>query len=160
MKTIISDELLIAELVKHFESGTMGKQYLWELFKDVYKLQRQRFFTIYAEAHSFWASVKNKALDEAIRENTFKGLEQSYLSKHDALCILSDMARGKPLIHEDDILIPSFSDRRSAIETMCKMEGWYAVAKVDAQINTNQQAILVINTNEVLITNEEDLTDE
>ena len=84
MKTIISDELLIAELVKHFESGTMGKQYLWELFKDVYKLQRQRFFTIYAEAHTFWAGIKNKALDEAIRENTFKGLEQSYLSKHDA----------------------------------------------------------------------------
>lgn len=159
MKTIISDELLIAELVKHFESGTMGKQYLWELFKDVYKLQRQRFFTIYAEAHTFWAGIKNKALDEAIRENTFKGLEQSYLSKIEALCILSDIARGKVVIQEDDILIPSFSDRRAAIETMCKMEGWYATAKTETQIHSDEPPVIVINTSEKLIENEGDLTD-
>ena len=161
MKIGISDDLLKAEFIKYFESGNTSKQNLWELFKDKYKVQTQRFFAIFAEAYIYWTEVKNKALDDAIRDNTFKGLENSYISKIEALNILSDIARGKVVIYEDNVLVPSFSDRRAAIDSVCKIEGWYASTKLDAQINTNQtQAVLVINTNEVLITNEDDLTDE
>lgn len=161
MKISISDDLLKSELIKHFESGNTSKQKLWEVFKDVYKLQVQRFYKIYADAYMHWAEVKNKALDDAIRSNTFNGLENSYISKIEALNILSDIARGKVVEYEGNVLVPSFSDRRAAIDSVCKIEGWYASTKLDAQINTNQtQAVLVINTNEVLITNEEDLTDE
>ena len=161
MKIGISDDLLKAEFIKYFESGNTSKQNLWELFKDKYKLQKQRFFVIFADAYIYWAEVKNKALDDAIRDNTLRGLENSYISKIEALNILSDIARGKVVIYEDNVLVPSFSDRRAAIDSVCKIEGWYASTKLDAQINTNQtQAVLVINTNEVLITNEDDLTDE
>ena len=75
------------------------------------------------------------------------------------MCILSDIARGKVVIQEDDILIPSFSDRRAAIETMCKMEGWYATAKTETQIHSDEPPVIVINTSEKLIENEGDLTD-
>ena len=161
MKISISDDLLRAELIKHFESGNTSKQKLWEVFKDVYKLQVQRFYKMYAEAYEHWAEVKNKALDDAIRGNTFKGLENSYISKIEALNILSDIARGKIVEYEGNVLVPSFSDRRAAIDSVCKIEGWYASTKLDAQIKTNKtKKKLVINTNEVLITNEEDLTDE
>ena len=161
MKIGISDDLLKAEFIKYFESGNTSKQNLWELFKDKYKLQKQRFFVIFTDAYIYWAEVKNKALDDAIRNNTLRGLENSYISKIEALNILSDIARGKVVIYEDNVLVPSFSDRRAAIDSVCKIEGWYASTKLDAQINTNQtQAVLVINTNEVLITNEDDLTDE
>ena len=72
MKISISDDLLRAELIKHFESGNTSKQKLWEVFKDVYKLQVQRFYKMYAEAYEHWAEVKNKALDDAIRGNTLR----------------------------------------------------------------------------------------
>ena len=159
MKISISDDLLRAELIKHFESGNTSKQKLWEVFKDVYKLQVQRFYKMYAEAYEHWAEVKNKALDDAIRGNTFKGLENSYISKIEALNILSDIARGKIVEYEGNVLVPSFSDRRAAIETMCKMEGWYATAKTETQIHSDEPPVIVINTSEKLIENEGDLTD-
>ena len=104
MKIGISDDLLKAEFIKYFESGNTSKQNLWELFKDKYKVQKQRFFVIFAEAYIYWTEVKNKALDDAIRDNTFKGLENSYISKIEALNILSDIARGKVVIYEDNVL--------------------------------------------------------
>ena len=158
-KRTISDDQLKAELITLFESGFTDRRNCLDKIGSIYKVRIQRFYQIFNEVHEYWYNIKSKVIETNIKENTQKAIEASYLSKIEALCILSDIARGKVVIQEDDILIPSFSDRRVAIETMRKTEGWYVTAKTETQIHSDEPPVIVINTSEKLIENEGDLTD-
>lgn len=159
-KLSISDEQLKTELVALFEAGISDARKCLDKIGSTYKIRIQRFYFIFNETHKYWYKIKSKVVEDSIKENAQKVMDTSFLSKIEALCILSDIARGKVIMHDDDILIPSFSDRRAAIETMCKMEGWYATAKTETKIYSDNPAILVVTTSEKIIENEEDLTDE
>lgn len=76
----------------------------------------------------------NKAkLDESIKIEK-QAVRKAILSKHQALEILTEIAVGKPKKVEGQIVMPSANERRGAIETMAKIEGWEAPKKTE---NTN-----------------------
>jgi len=76
----------------------------------------------------------NKAkLDESIKIEK-QAVRKDILTKHRALEILTEIAVGKPKKVEGQIVMPSANERRGAIETMAKIEGWEAPKKTE---NTN-----------------------
>lgn len=80
-------------------------------------------------------SIKNKIIDASAKEE-IKAVKKAILSKHEAMEILTEIAIGKAKKVEGTIIIPTASERRGAIETMAKIEGWNAPTKSE-NINTN-----------------------
>lgn len=73
----------------------------------------------------------NKAKVKASINEEVKSLKKAILSKHEALEILTEIAIGKPKKIEGQIVMPSPNERKGAIETMAKLEGWNATVKTD-----------------------------
>ena len=65
-----------------------------------------------------------------------EAVKKAILNKHEAMEILTEIAIGKAKKVEGTIIIPTASERRGAIETMAKIEGWNAPTKSE-NINTN-----------------------
>jgi hypothetical protein len=80
-------------------------------------------------------SIKNKIIDASAKEE-IKAVKKAILNKHEAMEILTEIAIGKAKKVEGTIIIPTASERRGAIETMAKIEGWNAPTKSE-NINTN-----------------------
>jgi len=56
------------------------------------------------------------------------------LQKHEALEILSKIAKGTAKKVNEQIIIPTSAEQRGAIETMAKIEGWFAAVKQETQM--------------------------
>lgn len=160
MKYTLSNEQLEIELLNMFEAGVTDGGKLWQVLSGKFKLSQNRYYEFYSKVLKKWYEIKTPIIEKAIQENVEKSLTAAYLTKTEALGILADIARGKPYIFEDDILLPSFSDRRAAIDTIAKIEGWFAAAKIDLNPVENEQPILVIDFNQKIKESEADLLDD
>ena len=76
----------------------------------------------------------NNAKTEQTIATEKEAVRKAILQKHEALEILTEIAVGKPKKVEGQIVMPSANERRGAIETMAKIEGWEAPKKTE---NTN-----------------------
>jgi hypothetical protein len=88
-------------------------------------------------------SIKNKIIDASAKEE-IKAVKRNILSKHDALEILTEIAQGKVKKVEGTLIIPSPSDRKGAIESIAKIEGWNAPNKLDI---STENPIPIFNQN-------------
>jgi hypothetical protein len=79
--------------------------------------------------------IKNKVIEASAKEE-IKAVKKAILNKHEAMEILTEIAIGKPKKVEGTIVMPTASERRGAIETMAKIEGWNAPTKAE-NTNTN-----------------------
>ena len=64
-----------------------------------------------------------------------EAVKRAILDKHEVLEILSEIALGRPKKIEGQIILPSANERRAAIETMAKFQGWFAPTKLDHTSN-------------------------
>jgi hypothetical protein len=82
-------------------------------------------------------SIKNKIIDASAKEE-IKVIKRNILTKHDALEILTEIAQGKVKKVEGTLIIPSPSDRKGAIESIAKIEGWNAPTKSETDVTINK----------------------
>jgi hypothetical protein len=80
-------------------------------------------------------TINNAKLEQSIASEK-EAVKKAILNKHEAMEILTEIAIGKPKKVEGTIVMPTASERRGAIETMAKIEGWNAPTKSE-NTNTN-----------------------
>lgn len=101
----------------------------WKKANEVYLEQRE--------------TINNAKLEQSI-ESEKEAVKKQILSKHEALEILSEIAQGKVKKVEGTLIIPSPSDRKGAIESIAKIEGWNAPNKLDI---STENPIPIFNQN-------------
>jgi hypothetical protein len=154
MKPKDRQDWIFKELVKD-KNKTFG-----EMFSDYLvtfgKLSEVTFTIDWKKANTthleYRDGIKNKVIEASAKEE-IKAVKKAILSKHEAMEILTEIAIGKPKKVEGTIVMPTASERRGAIETMAKIEGWNAPAKSE-NLNTNlNQEVTVIKwgNNEVQV---------
>jgi hypothetical protein len=87
-------------------------------------------------------SIKNKIIDASAKEE-IKVIKRNILSKHDALEILTEIAQGKVKKIEGTLIIPSPSDRKGAIESIAKIEGWNAPTKSETELSAINKKVVI-----------------
>ena len=87
-------------------------------------------------------SIKNKIIDASAKEE-IKAVKRNILSKHDALEILTEIAQGKVKKVEGTLIIPSPSDRKGAIESIAKIEGWNAPTKSETELSATNKKVVI-----------------
>jgi hypothetical protein len=95
------------------------------------------------ELKEYQQIINNAKLEESISLEK-EAVKRNILSKHDALEILSEIAQGKVKKVEGTLIIPSPSDRKGAIESIAKIEGWNAPNKLDI---STENPIPIFNQN-------------
>ncbi len=95
------------------------------------------------EFQEYQESIKKAKLEQSI-ETEKEAVKRNILSKHDAMEILSEIAQGKEKEVAGKKVAPSYADRRNAIETLSKIEGWNAPTKQETDINFSKDVVINI----------------
>lgn len=88
--------------------------------------------------HSDNQQAINKAKLDVIIKEEIKAVKRDILSKHDAMEILSKIAKGLP--NENDE-VPTPNEQRQAIETLGRFDGWVAPIKTEVKDTTEKPPI-------------------
>lgn len=94
------------------------------------------------ELKEYQQIINNAKLEESIATEK-EAVKRNILSKLDAMEILTEIAIGKPKKIAGEIIFPSAGERRGAIETMSKIEGWNAPTKQETKIEANFADIVI-----------------
>lgn len=62
-------------------------------------------------------------------------VQRNILDRMAAMEILTEIAIGKAKRVEGTVVMPSFNERTRAVEVLAKMEGWFAPAEIDLNVN-------------------------
>lgn len=92
--------------------------------------------------------INNAKLEESIKIEK-QAVRKAILTKHEALEILTEIAQGKPKRIEGTIVMPTPNERKGAIETMMKIEGWTATTKTEVELTT--RTVIKWGDNEISI---------
>jgi predicted CopG family antitoxin len=68
-------------------------------------------------------AINNAKLEQSI-ETEKEAVKRNILTKLEAMEILTEIAQGKAKKIDGKIIMPSFTDRKGAIETLGKFDGW------------------------------------
>jgi hypothetical protein len=136
-------DFIISELNK----GNVKYNDVCLLFCTKFDLTKQSFNKYWKIANTEHTeqreAINNAKLEESISLEK-EAVKRNILSKHDALEILSEIAQGKVKKVEGTLIIPSPSDRKGAIESIAKIEGWNAPNKLDI---STENPIPIFNQN-------------
>lgn len=123
-------------------------------YKDVYLAFLSNFKCTEPTFVKYWKIAnetykeQRKAINEAKTEESIRlekeAVKRDILSKHDAMEILTEIAKGKPKKIEGQIVMPTFADRRNAIDSLAKLEGWNAPTKQETDINFSKDVVINI----------------
>jgi hypothetical protein len=136
-KTSISDEKVKEILIDGINTGAnyiLNKTNFYEHIRTFFKIEKQRCLRLYDLHYNNAQIERNNIKTEFGIELEKEAVKRNILSKHDALEILTEIAQGKVKKVEGTLIIPSPSDRKGAIESIAKIEGWNAPTKSE---NTN-----------------------
>jgi hypothetical protein len=136
-------DFIISELNK----GNVKYNDVCLLFCTKFDLTKQSFNKYWKQANTIHSeqreTINNAKLEESIAQEK-EAVKRNILSKHDALEILTEIAQGKVKKVEGTLIIPSPSDRKGAIESIAKIEGWNAPNKLDI---STENPIPIFNQN-------------
>ena len=130
-------QLYIDFILNELEKGNVQYKDVMLVFVSKFQLTEKTFCIYWKTAntqHSERLNERNKVIEEERTALAKETLKKDILTKHRALEILTEIAVGKPKKVEGQIVMPSANERRGAIETMAKIEGWEAPKKTE---NTN-----------------------
>ena len=99
----------------------------WKLANEAYLEQRE--------------AINNAKMEQSI-ESEKEAVKKAILSKHEALEILSEIAKGKHKKVEGHLVIVTANEQKNAIETMAKLQGWNEATKIQTD------ASIIFNINE------------
>lgn len=130
-------QLYIDFILNELEKGNVQYKDVMLVFVSKFELSEQTFVRYWKQAnesHKEQRNLINNAKTEQTIATEKESVKKAILQKHEALEILTEIAIGKPKKVEGQIVMPSANERRGAIETMAKIEGWEAPKKTE---NTN-----------------------
>ena len=116
----ISDEISV--FCKKFQKT---ERTIWEYVSQAKKYNKTRI------------QKQEKAKDEVLITEAKKSLKKAILTRDESLEILSNIAKGVARKLQDEVLIPSDSDRTRAIQQLAKMQGWDEAQKIESTITIN-----------------------
>lgn len=133
-------------IVTELNKGNVNYKDVFLVFLSKFKLSEPTFvkyWKIANEAYQEQRKTINEAKLEDSIESEKKELKRAILTKYEAMEILSEIAIGKPKKVQGIIIIPNGAERRGAIETLAKIEGWNAPKEVElaTTINITRQVI-------------------
>ena len=130
-------QLYIDFILNELERGNVQYKDVKLVFVSKFELTEQTFVRYWKQAnesHKEQRNLINNAKTEQTIATEKESVKKAILQKHEALEILTEIAIGKPKKIDGTIVMPSANERRGAIETMAKIEGWEAPKKTE---NTN-----------------------
>jgi hypothetical protein len=130
-------QIYIDFIISELNKGNVQYKDVMLVFVSKFELTEQTFVRYWKQAnenHKEQRELINNAKTEQTIETEKEAVKKAILQKHEALEILTEIARGKAKKVEGQIIMPSPNERKGAIETMMKMEGWTAPIKTE---NTN-----------------------
>lgn len=126
-------EAYISFIIDQLQSGAVSFERVFELFLTKFNCSRPTFSKYWKEANERHIEAQNKL--QKVKDNIYieaekEAIKRNILQKHEALEILSKIAKGVAKKVNEQIIIPTSTEQRGAIETMAKIEGWYAPTKI------------------------------
>jgi putative cell wall-binding protein len=126
-------DFIINELAK----GNVQYKDVCSVFLRKFALSRQTFDKYWKLANEEYSEQRQTIEKEKLIttiETEKQAVKSNILTKNEALEILSEIALGKAKKIEGQIIMPTANERRGAIETISKIQGWNAPIKNE---NTN-----------------------
>ncbi len=126
-------EAYVSFIIDQLQSGAVSFERVFELFLTKFNCSRPTFSKYWKEANERHIEAQNKlqrVKDDIYIESEKEAIKRNILQKHEALEILSKIAKGVAKKVNEQIIIPTSTEQRGAIETMAKIEGWYAPTKI------------------------------
>ncbi len=102
-----------------------------------------------ARLKEYQKTINDEKLKESIKQEK-QAVKRNILSKHDAMEILTTIAKGTASKVDDKIIIPTASERTKAIAELSKFSGWYEPEKIEDVTKDNKLEIVIIDPNNVL----------
>ena len=139
-------ETYVNFIIEQLQSGNIVYKDVMSLFVSKWQLsERQfvRYWNIANERHLESQKKLQKEKDALYSDAQKEAVKSNILQKHEALEILSKIAKGTAKKIGEQVIIPSATEQRGAIETMAKIEGWMAPTKQDIRTNLGAEEIVI-----------------
>lgn len=126
-------ETYISFIIDQLQSGNVERGKVLATFGKKWQTGVRSFDRYWKEANERHIEAQNKL--QQVKDNIYieaekEAIKRNILQKHEALEILSKIAKGVAKKVNEQIIIPTSTEQRGAIETMAKIEGWYAPTKI------------------------------
>ena len=132
-------------IVSELNKGNVQYKDVMLAFVSKFELTEQTFVRYWKKANEAYLeqreAINNAKMEQSI-ESEKEAVKKAILSKHEALELLSEIAKGKHKKVEGHLVIITANEQRSAIETMAKLNGWEAPKKTETTITTETDIII------------------
>jgi hypothetical protein len=130
-------QIYIDFILEELNKGNVQYKDVCSVFCGKFRLSERSFDKYWKQANEAHRiareSINSAKLEQTIIEEK-EAVKRNVLSKLEAMEILTEIAIGKPKRIEGVVVFPSAGERRGAIETMSKIEGWNAPTKQETKI--------------------------
>ena len=134
-KQKISSEAQWKSLVyDYLTNGNRGKSNFYELLRTNYKCEKSNTLKQYDIYEAEYDLTLNKGKDDIILESEKERLKSAILTKFERMEIASNIAKGKAWKSGNVMIVPNASDRMKACDYLSKIDGDYALQKIDNTI--------------------------
>jgi hypothetical protein len=132
-------------IINELNKGNVKYNDVLNVFLPKFALTRQTFDKYWKLANEAYLeqreAINNAKMEQSI-ESEKEAVKKAILSKHEALEILSEIAKGKHKKVEGHLVIVTANEQKNAIETMAKLQGWNEATKIQTD------ASIIFNINE------------
>ena len=132
-------------ILNELNSGNIQYKDVLLVFVSKFELTEQTFVRYWKKANEAYLeqreTINNAKMEQSI-ESEKEAVKKQILSKHEALEILSEIAKGKHKKVEGHLVIVTANEQKNAIETMAKLQGWNEATKIQTD------ASIIFNINE------------
>jgi hypothetical protein len=139
-------ETYISFIIDQLKTGNVERGKVLAIFGKKWQTGTRSFDRYWKEANERHLEAQNKLQKEKdiiYIDAEKEAIKRNILQKHEALEILSKIAKGTAKKVQEQIVIPSSSEQRAAIETMAKIEGWFAPTKQEIKGSVGVDEIII-----------------
>lgn len=137
-------DLYINFIVEQLKSGNVDAVKVSSVFCSNFHKTERTFYNYWEIANQRFIEAQNKLQkekDTLYLDAEKEAVKRSILQKHEALEILTKIAKGTAKKIGEQIIVPTSTEQRGAIETMAKIEGWFAPTKQDVSLTETKITI-------------------
>ena len=136
---MVSTETYINFIIENLRKGVVNYSDNVSAFCSKFQLTERTFATYWKKANQIYIDEVRRIEKEKTAiatQQAIKSTERNILTKYEALEILAQIAKGEKRDYEEQgVIIPSDSERKAAIETISKIEGWFVPEKTEHTVN-------------------------
>jgi len=150
-KTSISDEKVKEILIDGINTGAnyiLNKTNFYEHIRTYFKIEKQRCLRLYDLHYNNAQIERNNTKTELGIVEEQSVAKRNILTKLEAMEILTEIAQGKAKKIDGKIIMPSFAERKGAIETLGKFDGWIAPTETKVTLDKVEPIVIEFFENE------------